>query len=173
MRHAIGIFVVAATLTNAFAQSRPTRPPSRPVAAKSTSAKTSIPAGPSQSEQMIFDSVNRERAARQLKPVRWDAGLAAAARGHAQKMAQAGQISHQFPGEYDFAMRVRMAGVHFVSVAENVAEAPNVAMLHEEWMNSPPHRENILDPDLDSLGVSVIERNGEFFAVQDFALAAH
>ena len=68
-------------------------------------------------------------------------------------------------------MRIRVAGVQFVSVAENVAEAPNVPMLHEEWMNSPPHRENILDPDLDSLGISVIERNGEFFAVQDFALA--
>ena len=38
-------------------------------------------------------------------------------------------------------------------------------------MNSPPHRANILDPEMDSLGVAVIERNGELFAVQDFALA--
>jgi hypothetical protein len=39
-------------------------------------------------------------------------------------------------------------------------------------MNSPPHRANILDPELDSLGVAVVERNGELFAVQDFALAS-
>lgn len=179
MRYAIGIFVVAATLTTAFAQSRPSGPTARPnatstasrAAVRPTPAKATVPTGPSPAEQSIFDSVNRERAARQLKPLRWDAGLAAAARGHAQKMAQAGQISHQVSGENDFAMRIRLAGVKFISVAENVAEAPDVPMLHEEWMNSPPHRANILDPDLDMLGVSIIERNGEFFAVQDFALS--
>jgi uncharacterized protein YkwD len=179
MRYAIGIFVVAATLMTAFAQGKPSGPSARPnatstasrVAVKPTPAKATVPAGPSQAEQTIFDSVNRERAARQLKPLRWDAGLAAAARGHAQKMAQAGQISHQFPGENDFAMRIRLVGVKFISVAENVAEAPEVTMLHTEWMNSPPHRANILDPDLDMLGVSIVERNGQFFAVQDFALS--
>jgi len=170
MRYIIAILVVAATLTTALAQSKPAAPANRQTATRPTPVKASIATTPSPAEQTIFEAVNRERAARQLKPLRWDAGLAAAARNHALKMAQAGQISHQFPGEFDFAMRVRMAGVHFISVAENVAEAPSASMIEEEWMNSPPHRENILDPALDSLGVSVIERNGDFFAVQDFAL---
>jgi uncharacterized protein YkwD len=62
--------------------------------------------------------------------------------------------------------------VHFISAAENVAQGPTAAVIHQEWMNSPPHRENLLDPELDSMGVAVVARNGELFAVQDFALAA-
>ena len=141
----------------------------RPMAAKPTASPK---AGPSSGEQAIFDAANRERAAHKLPPLKWNARLASAARGHAQKMAQAGTLSHEFPGEAGMGMRIRMAGVHFSSVAENVAQGPSAAALHQLWMNSPPHRANILDPELDSLGVAIVERGGQLFAVQDFALAA-
>ena len=39
-------------------------------------------------------------------------------------------------------------------------------------MNSPPHRANLLDAQLDSVGIAVAERNGVLFAVEDFSLAA-
>jgi hypothetical protein len=35
-------------------------------------------------------------------------------------------------------------------------------------MHSPPHRANILDPKMDSLGVAVVEQGGELYAVEDF-----
>jgi len=38
-------------------------------------------------------------------------------------------------------------------------------------MNSPPHRANLLDGQLDSVGIAVAERNGVLFAVEDFSLA--
>ena len=129
----------------------------RTTAAKATPAKsgaatslapsrTGALAAPSKNEQAIFDSANRERAARKLPPLKWNAGLASAARAHAQKMAQAGTISHQFSGEMDMGMRIRVAGVRFTSAAENVAQGPSAAVLHQEWMDSPAHRDNILDP---------------------------
>jgi hypothetical protein len=37
------------------------------------------------------------------------------------------------------------------------------------WMNSPCHRTNLLDPAVDAAGISVISRNGELYAVEDFA----
>jgi uncharacterized protein YkwD len=146
----------------------------KPAPAKSVPAKPSAPASPllSKDEQTIFDLANRERLAHKLPPLKWSAGLATAARAHAQKMAESGTLSHQFAGEMDMGMRFRVAGVHFTSAAENVAQAPSVAVLHQEWMNSPAHRDNILDPGLDSLGVAVVERNGQLFAVQDFVLAS-
>jgi uncharacterized protein YkwD len=122
-------------------------------------------------EQVLFEAANRERRARGLAPFKWSAGLAAAARAHALKMAQQNTLSHQFPGEVDFAARIRRAGVHFSGAAENVAQGPSAAGLHTQWMNSPPHRANLLDPELDSLGIAVAERNGQFFAVQDFSQA--
>jgi hypothetical protein len=36
-------------------------------------------------------------------------------------------------------------------------------------MHSPPHRANLLDPRLDAVGIAVVERDGELFAVEDFA----
>ena len=137
---------------------------------RSATAVKAAPAKPSPAEQAIFDFVNRERASRNLSPLQWNPALAAAARLHAQKMAQAGTLSHRFPGEADMGMRIRMAGVRFTSAAENVALGPMAAVINQEWMHSPAHRDNILDPELNSLGVAVVERQGRLFAVQDFAL---
>jgi hypothetical protein len=36
-------------------------------------------------------------------------------------------------------------------------------------MHSEHHRENLLDPAIDSAGISVVARNGELYAVEDFA----
>jgi uncharacterized protein YkwD len=38
-------------------------------------------------------------------------------------------------------------------------------------MNSPAHRDNLLDRELDSIGIAVVERGGQLFAVQDFSRA--
>ena len=122
-------------------------------------------------EQLLLDLANRDRAAQRLRPLRWNNSLANAARQHAQRMAQQNTLSHQLPGEEDFKARAIRAGARFSSLAENIAEGPNAPGIHTQWMNSPPHRENLLDPKLDSIGIAVAERNGEFFAVEDFSLA--
>jgi len=122
--------------------------------------------------QALFESANRERVAQGLAPFKWSATLAAAARQHAQRMAAQNTLSHQLSGEPGMADRATQAGAHFSSLAENVAEGPSTENIHRQWMNSPPHRANLLDPQLDSLGIAVVERNGILFAVQDFSLAA-
>ena len=122
-------------------------------------------------EQILFDAANRDRDARRLRPLRWDNSLASGARQHAQRMAQQNTLSHQLPGEEDFKARALRAGARFTSLAENIAEGPNAPGIHIQWMNSPPHRENLLDPKLDSIGIAVAERGGEMFAVEDFSLA--
>ncbi len=70
------------------------------------------------------------------------------------------------------ADRASQAGARFSSLAENIAEGPSAEGIHQQWMNSPPHRANLLDPQLDSAGIAVAERDGVLFAVEDFSLAA-
>jgi len=123
------------------------------------------------SEKALFDFANRERAVRGLEPLQWDEALARAARQHALHMADKKSLSHQFPGESDLSGRVRQTGARFVALAENVAVGPSAAIVHAQWMNSPPHRENLLDPQMNSLGIAVAERSGQLFAVQDFSRA--
>jgi hypothetical protein len=123
------------------------------------------------SEQALLQSANRERESRGLAPLKWSDSLADAARQHAQLLAQENTLSHQFPGELGLAERTKRAGARFSSVAENIAEGPSAEVIHRLWMNSPPHRANLLDPRLDSVGIAVTDRNGTLFAVQDFSLA--
>ena len=38
-------------------------------------------------------------------------------------------------------------------------------------MHSPPHRANLLDREMNAIGIAVTERNGTLFAVEDFSQA--
>jgi uncharacterized protein YkwD len=143
------------------------------IAACLTSAIAQAAGGPADSvsvaEQYLLAAANQERAARGLQPLHRDPALARAAARHAEQMAEHGGISHQFPGEPELSTRGVGAGVAFSLIEENVAEAPNAAQIHEMWMNSEHHRANLLDPAIDTAGISVVQRGGEFYAVEDFA----
>jgi len=120
------------------------------------------------SEQYLLAAANQDRIAHGLKPVRIDAHLVLAARDHAHAMAAQGTISHQFPGERDLAQRAGDAGARFSLISENVAEASNAAKIHELWMNSAGHRANLLDPNVDAVGIAVVQQNRQLYAVEDF-----
>jgi hypothetical protein len=121
--------------------------------------------------QALLKSANRERAAKGLSLLKWDPTLAVAAHEHAQRMAARNTLSHQLPGEPDMLARAKQAGAHFSSLAENLAEGPSAENIHTQWMHSPPHRANLLDPQLNSIGIATAGRGGILFAVEDFSLA--
>jgi Cysteine-rich secretory protein family len=132
-------------------------------------AQSHPPEGPTGDERMLFDAANRERVAHHLRALRWDPALARAARDHAELMAHKGAISHQFPGEPGLADRAGKAGARFRLIEENVGEASNAAELHEAWLKSPPHLENLLNAQIDSIGIAVVPGPGQLFGVVDFA----
>jgi uncharacterized protein YkwD len=140
------------------------------IVSTSFAAPAAAPARPANSaEQVLYDAVNRERASLGLRQLQWDTALANAARLHTTLLADHDALSHRFDGEADLQTRLRMAGASFRLVAENVAEAPDVTTLHIAWMNSAPHRANILDPQVDSIGIAIERRGQEYYATQDFA----
>jgi hypothetical protein len=124
---------------------------------------------PTIAEQYLLSAANQERAARGLPLLHRDSQLARAAAQHAQAMAAHASISHQFPGEPELSSRGAAMGVAFSLISENVAEAPSAVQIHDMWMHSPEHRANLLDPQVDVVGIRVIEREGELYAVEDFA----
>ena len=123
--------------------------------------------GPTVAEQYLLSAANAERVQRGLQPLRWDGALYVAANYHAQQMAERDSISHQYDGEPELAARGQEAGARFSVIAENVATAPSAIMIQQAWMNSPKHRENLLDPRVDSIGIRVVSRDGQLFAVED------
>jgi uncharacterized protein YkwD len=126
---------------------------------------------PSGDEKILFDHVNESRVLAGLPALRWDARLAAAAREHCALLVQHDGLSHQFPGEPGLQERLNSAGAEFSVAAENVALAPTPDEIHYEWMHSPPHRANILDAQLNAIGVAAMPGNKGLYAVQDFSHA--
>jgi uncharacterized protein YkwD len=124
---------------------------------------------PSAEERLLLDSANREREAAGIQPLKWDDALAVAARQHAQTMASQNLLLHQCLNEPPVDQRAAQAGAKFSMIAENIAVGPNPETIHNEWMHSPGHRKNILNPDVTAVGIAATRGSGGLFAVQDFS----
>jgi uncharacterized protein YkwD len=122
-------------------------------------------------EQQLFRMINRDRAEAGLPELEWNEWLAQAARKHAEEMAQRDQLAHQFPGEPGMRDRIAATALRFNASGENVASGPTVSGINEEWMHSPGHRANILDPKYNAIGVALVRGAAGFYAVTDFAHA--
>lgn len=117
----------------------------------------------------VFALTNQDRAAQGLPPLRWSASLAQSADAHAVIMSEQPQLSHQYPGEPGLRERAGAVGVHFQTIAENIASGWSAEQINTAWMHSQSHRRNILDPRVNVLGVAVVRRGGQLYAVEDFA----
>ena len=119
----------------------------------------------------LLTLTNQDRAAQGLGPLRWSPELAQAAQLHDERMVQRNDLQHQFPDEPDVPTRAGQAGAHFRAVAENIALGPNAADIEKQWMHSTMHRTNILDPEMNIIGIALVHHRGEVWAVEDFAHA--
>ncbi len=122
----------------------------------------------SEAEQ-IFALANQARAQAGMGRLTWDPTLAQAALYHCRRMVQEGPIAHRYGGEPDLATRAADAGARFGVIEENIAIGPSAEGIHNEWMNSPGHRANLLSPDVDRIGVAVIASRGVLYAVADYS----
>lgn len=119
----------------------------------------------------LMQATNADRAQHGLGPLRWDPALARAAQTHANQMVRHGELSHQYAGEPDLMTRAGRDGAHFSTVAENIAVAPTPQTVESEWMHSPPHRHNILDVRLTTVGIGLVRQGNNLWAVEDFSTA--
>jgi hypothetical protein len=134
------------------------------------SAQDSAPDLPEDVSQLLL-LTNQDRAAQGLGPLKWSPELALAAQTHDELMVQHNDLQHQFAGEPDVPTRAGQAGAHFRAVAENIALGPNGTDIERQWMHSAMHRTNILDPQMNIIGIALIHHRGEVWAVEDFAHA--
>lgn len=123
--------------------------------------------------QELFDDTNRRRAAQNLPPLRANGYLNGIARIRSQDMADHNYFAHVSPvtGDNAFTLMDRH-GVPYGWAGENLAknnypdgEAVGVADI-ALW-NSPPHRENIVNPHYTDMGIAlVIDSSGmKYFTI--------
>ncbi len=119
--------------------------------------------------EQLFALANQARAQVSAAPLKWDAALAEAARQHCARMVAEGPIAHRYGGEASLTDRAAAAGAHFSLIEENVALGQYPEQIQQGWMNSEGHRRNLLNPQVDRVGIAVIAHEGALYAVADFA----
>lgn len=121
-------------------------------------------------EIQLLELANESRRQAGVPPLRPDPGLTDAAREHAQRMVANGELSHQFAGEPALMARIAdVSSLRFDRAGENVAYNASADSAHDALMHSPPHRQNLLDPNFSVAGIAAIWSNGRLYVVQDFA----
>lgn len=159
--------------TSPPAQPKPAKPP---VATKKPQApqppKTSAPSAPpaSGSVAAVLSLVNQERAAAGCPAVALNAKLTKAAQDHSADMASHSNMSHTGSDGSDPGARITRAGYTWSTYGENVAygySTPEKVM--EGWMNSPGHRENILNCSFKEIGIGLAQPGN--YWTQDFGTA--
>ncbi|HVM16454.1 MAG TPA: CAP domain-containing protein [Gaiellaceae bacterium] len=109
--------------------------------------------GLSTAESSLLAEVNRTRAAHGLAPLRVDWNLQRAARSHSGDMLRRGYFGHG-----PWAQRIRSFGVKGPRVGENIAWGAGTTSRPRAivgmWLNSPPHRANLLRPGFRRIGLA-------------------
>jgi uncharacterized protein YkwD len=145
-----------------------------------------LPAGAASSDDLgslrrhALELVNQVRVQEGLPPLELGGKANAAAQAHAEDMLALGYYAHTSPSGATARDRYsRAGGAAWRLTAENIARCTgcppppmtaSVASLHEGWMNSPPHRQNILRRGLSEFGFGIaVAADRGLYAVQVFA----
>jgi len=121
-------------------------------------------------EQRLVALMNAERSAEGLPQLKIEAHLNAAAQSHSDWMAETGQFTHAGEGGSTSAGRIEDTGFPLSGswrTAENLAytsieggvDAGEANRMHDGLMESPGHRDNIMDPDVSYVGVGLATGN--------------
>ena len=111
-------------------------------------------------EKKMFELHNRERRERNLPVFCVDADLQEAARAHSEDMIRRDYISHDTKGrDESFSERLRRYGYGALPVGENITGGSGrdgeAGRSMNRWMKSKVHRNNILDPRFEEIGIGV------------------
>jgi uncharacterized protein YkwD len=117
-----------------------------------------------QMESSISCLINDERASYGLQPVKPNSDLRQAALSHSNDMIDQSYFEHTSPSGLTFIDRIEATGymrsVRSWVVGENLVwgtgPLSTPQALVTAWMNSPPHRENLLRPSFREIGVAAL-----------------
>jgi uncharacterized protein YkwD len=129
-------------------------------------------------EDLVFAMTNQLRRARGLAPLVRDTELRKLARAFSNDMLVRGFFGHTTPDGVPFDKRIKSQYPRRTrAVGENIWESfgyehnsPQTLakLIVGDWMKSPGHRANLLDPDYTNMGVGVSARQHTIKVTQEF-----
>jgi uncharacterized protein YkwD len=118
---------------------------------------------PAQLESSVGCLVNEERTSHGLDPLESNTSLRVAAASHSNEMVSEGYFDHTSPAGVTFIDRIETTGYMRAArtwvVGENLiwgtGPLSTPQSIIDSWMQSPPHRENILRSRFQEFGIAV------------------
>ena len=120
-------------------------------------------------EQKAVLLLNAARKAEGLEPLKVNLLLSKLAADYALDMNRRKFFAHVDPDGKDPFDRMAAIGIDYPNAGENIALSPDVETAHKMLMDSPLHRENILQPKFTEIGIGVRpDSRGGVYLVQEF-----
>lgn len=116
-------------------------------------------------ERTFASKVNRARSHRGIDKLELDKQLTVVARRHSYEMADSNNLYHT--PDSTLAGRV----THWRVLGENIGVGSSVKSLHQAFMDSDPHRANLLYSAFRHVGVGVVRKNDRIWVTFVFESA--
>jgi Cysteine-rich secretory protein family len=124
-----------------------------------------VPSASASTGSSFVSLVNSARASHGLHGYAVSSQLTSVALGQAQRMAAQNRLYH------NPSLATQVTGWKYVG--ENVGYGPDVTTLFQAFMNSTPHRDNILDHDFTQIGVGAVTVGGTVWVSMVFREPLH
>jgi uncharacterized protein YkwD len=127
---------------------------------------TAIATGPARAATglrgQMLQLTNDDRKDHDRKALELDLELSRYAKRHSQDMADAGEIFHTAN------LAAKLKDKDWSAAGENVGVASSLAKMEAAFMDSKPHRRNILNRGHHRVAIGVVESNGDFWVTVIF-----
>ncbi len=122
-----------------------------------------------QAEAEMFRLVNQAREEAGVAPLFAEERLTVMARDYCAEMIEYDFFSHVSPVSGDLQQRIDAHGITGWCLAgENICKSPTVEAAFSALMNSPSHRENILRPQFNCIGIGILQGPNGLVITQEF-----
>jgi len=126
-----------------------------PIAGAAAEVEAPEPSDLAGAEAQVRAAIDAARLRHGLSPLAASPELAEEARAHARRMLASGQLAHVLPGHGDVGERLRRARIPYRRAFENIARGTTALGAHAAAEESPAHRQAILSPLADRVGVGI------------------
>jgi len=125
----------------------------------------------SEPEKELLELTNAERKKNDLPPLKPSPLLFTTARSHAANMAKQSKLDHKLDDKTPYD-RIKEAGYKYRYAGENIAQGGiPLKDIVRGWMDSKPHRENILRETYTEIGLGIVrDDKGVTWYAQVFAM---
>jgi len=144
----------------------PTNANNQQVEAPAKTPSTNVSQSVSEFEKQVVDLTNAERTKAGLKPLQISNPLMDVAQEKSEDMAKNNYFSHTSPTYGSPFDQIKAAGISYRSAGENIAQGQKTPQqVVQAWMESPGHRQNIMNANYTHIGVGFVE-DGNYWTQQ-------